>query len=137
MDALRLQATTAEAELKFTDGAIVDLSDSGLVLARARFASIAAGGEVAATGAVDANAEFAVWDTSIGDQLAEDSRLQELIAFGAEEEDLLDEEENGDAQHSKSDDDDAASDTEEMSTGQETAELENNLASTMSGEEDE
>ncbi len=147
VEALRVQATTAEAVLKFADGALVDLSDSALVLARARFASIAAGGDVVAPSVVgDKDAEAEVEPTAeemvfmsaaAAEQWQEDIRLQELIALGAEAEFLLEEEESDASQHSNSKDDDAGSDTseiEELSSGQETAELENDLASAMTGD---
>lgn len=141
VEALRLQATTADADLKFSDGPLVDLSDSGLVLARAQFASVVAGAEVVASSfaadeeAVEAEPtaeELDFMEAQAAEELAEDCRVRDLIALDAATESLFYEEDDN-AHDSKSGD--AASDTsesdEELTSGQETAELENNLASAM------
>ena len=142
VEALQLQATTAGAELKFANGTLVDLNDSGLVLARAQFAPIAAGGEVVAPSVEPTAEEMSFMDSAAADDLAEEIRLNDLnnlIALDAEEE-LLFDEENDDAQDSNSKDDDAASDTseiEELSSCQEIAELEKDLAGEMIGGDDD
>jgi hypothetical protein len=103
---------------------------------------IAAGGEVVAPSVEPTAEEMSFMDSAAADDLAEEIRLNDLnnlIALDAEEE-LLFDEENDDAQDSNSKDDDAASDTseiEELSSCQEIAELEKDLAGEMIGGDDD
>jgi hypothetical protein len=140
VEALRLQASNGDLVLKFADETIVDLNDAGLVLARAQFASLAAG--QAAEAPLTAEEIQAMMEEHERER-EEDVRLsdldahtREMVGINEDTEILLE-----DSASECSDDDAAADDSgseeeDELSSGQEQLLIENNLTGAMTGGDD-
>ncbi len=150
VEALRLQASNGDRVLKFADNTIVDLNDAGLVLARAQFASVAAGqaaevlevpmGEEERQALLNEDAAEREEFIRLND-LDDHAQRQGMIGLDEDTESLF--KEDADASASEHEDDDAAADDsgsedggEPMSSGQEQLLFENDLSGAMTGGDD-
>lgn len=142
VEALRLQVSNGSPVLKFADETIVDLSDAGLVLARAQFASLAAGqgaevplGEELQAAIEEEDKHEEALQSHLDAQT--ERERQNMIGLDEDTSSLFDED---DASASEHDYDDAASDdsgsddeSEPMSSGHEQLFLESDLTGAMTG----